>query len=99
MKKKTKKYMELSKSLVAELFNIGDNMPVFDGDLQSHYDAKELRELGLAMYWYDNDWETNKSAKQGWVLTEKGKEELLRIKMGVEAIQEAIEIIKNQCHK
>jgi len=62
--------MELQKSLVAELFNIGKNMPVFAGNLQSHQDANKLIELGLAMR-YEGE----------YVLTEKGKEELKRIKL------------------
>lgn len=62
--------MELSKSLVAELFNIGNNMPVPAGNLQSHQDAKELMDLGLAMR-YEGQ----------YVLTEKGKDELKRRKI------------------
>ncbi len=56
--------MELSKCLIDELFNIGKNMPVFAGDLQSHQGAEELIELGLVMRYEGK-----------YVLTEKGKEE------------------------
>ena len=62
--------MDLSKSQIAELFNIGNNMPVFAGKLQSHQSAQELIDLGLAMR-YEGE----------YVLTEKGKDELKRIKI------------------
>ena len=62
--------MELSKSLISELFNIGNNMPVFAGNLQSSQDANKLIDLGLVIRYEGK-----------YVLTEKGKLELLRIKM------------------
>ena len=61
---------KLSKGLLAELWNISNNMPVDAGDLQSHQGAQELIDLGLAMRYEGK-----------YVLTEKGKAEVLRIKM------------------
>lgn len=62
--------MELSKSQISELFNIGNNMPVFAGNVLSKEVSHELIELGLAMKYEGK-----------YVLTERGKEELLRIKI------------------
>ena len=58
----------MNNSQFEELKNIGKNQPVFAGDLQSSYSAKELTELGLVMR-YDGK----------YVLTEKGKEKYNKI--------------------
>lgn len=60
---KKEKMETLTKSQRAEFDNIAKNQPVFSGKLQSHQDAQELMNKGLAMR-YDGD----------YVLTEKGKE-------------------------
>lgn len=59
----------LSEAQIKELFNIRNNMPVFDAGLLSGKAAQELIEMGLA---------TNEPY---YVLTERGKRLLLDMKI------------------
>lgn len=71
--------MGLTKSQRAEFDNIAKHQPVFAGDLLSHQGCKELREMGLVMYYDDPEMISknergNTQKGGGYVLTEKGKE-------------------------
>lgn len=60
----------LSKCAIEELFNIGNNQPVFAGDTLSHQSAKELSDAKLTMRWEGDH-----------VLTENGKIVLQYLKL------------------
>lgn len=68
---------KLTPALRSEFDNIAKHQPVFAGDLLSHDGCRELRELGLVMYYDDPEMiSTNERGDKhkggGYVLTEKG---------------------------
>ena len=69
--------MELSKALLSELINVGNNEPLFPGNTQSKDDVQRLIDLGLV-----------KRHEGNYFLTPKGREEfrLRKIKKYVVAI-------------
>jgi hypothetical protein len=78
----------LPKHLMDELFNIGKNMPVFAGNLNSHQGAQELIDLGLAMR-YEGD----------YVLTELGKEKIKEIKLQGAKMLADKSVVNQWCRK